>query len=99
MIKNIDITHYRKLKNLQLPFNQGVNLISGTNGTCKSSILHIIGNTFQGFKRTTTGVNSEALNIIRTINKYTNPKVERYYVAVAQRPKFKQNRTKMPLFR
>ena len=23
----------------------------------------------------------------------------RYYVAVAQRPKFKQNRTKMPLFR
>ena len=76
MIKNIDITHYRKLKNLQLPFNQGVNLISGTNGTCKSSILHIIGNTFQGFKRTTTGVNSEALNIIRTINKYTNPKVE-----------------------
>ena len=26
-------------------------------------------------------------------------KLFRYYVAVAQRPKFKQNHTKMPLFR
>ena len=76
MINAINITHYRKLKNIQLPFEPGVNLISGTNGTCKSSLLHIIGNTFQKFKRTTDGINREALGIINAINKYTNPKVE-----------------------
>lgn len=76
MIEDLNITHYRKLKNISLGFKPGVNLISGTNGTCKSSILHIIGNSFQQFKRTSNGIDSAALRIINAINKYTNPKVE-----------------------
>lgn len=76
MIDSLNITHYRKLKNISLEFKPGINLISGTNGTCKSSILHIIGNTFQKFKRTSDGIDSSALRIINVINKYTNPKVE-----------------------
>lgn len=76
MIKKLNIIHYRKLKNISLEFKPGINLISGANGTCKSSILHIIGNTFQQFKRTSNGIDSSALSIIKSINKYTNPKVE-----------------------
>lgn len=76
MITNLNIIHYRKLKNLSLAFKPGINLISGTNGTCKSSILHIIGNAFQRFKRTSDGVDSSSLSVINAINKYTNPKVE-----------------------
>lgn len=76
MIESIHITHYRKLKNISLGFKPGINLISGTNGTCKSSILHIIGNTFQQFKRTSEGIDPSALSVIKAINKHTNPKVE-----------------------
>lgn len=76
MITNLNIIHYRKLKNLSLAFKPGINLISGTNGTCKSSILHIIGNAFQRFKRTSDGVDYSSLSVINAINKYTNPKVE-----------------------
>ena len=44
MIKNINIIQYRKLKKLTLNFTKKVNAISGTNGTCKTSLLHWINN-------------------------------------------------------
>ena len=47
MIKNISIKQYRKLKNICLNFSPYINLISGGNGTCKTSLLHMIGNAFQ----------------------------------------------------
>lgn len=74
MIKQITFIHYRKLKDLTLEFKPGINIISGTNGTCKSSILHIISNSFQG-------VNSDCdktkgcLSIITKINQTINPKI------------------------
>lgn len=77
MIEKISITHYRKLKNIDFYFSPKVNVISGTNGTCKSSLLHIISNSFQKVVRTATWVNDKTcLEIIKQLNNLTNPKIE-----------------------
>lgn len=47
MIKSIKFEHYRKLKGIELNFSRGINIISGTNGTCKTSVLHIVSNSFK----------------------------------------------------
>lgn len=47
MIKKIYFRKYRKLIDMDISFNNDINVISGTNGTCKSSILHTISNSFQ----------------------------------------------------
>lgn len=70
MIKKLNFIHYRKLKNIELKFSTGVNIISGTNGTCKTSILHIISNSFQEPKSV------EAMTAIRSQNACINPKIE-----------------------
>lgn len=74
MINELNITHYRKLKNIRLEFKPGINLISGTNGTCKSSILHIISNSFQGVTTDSEELR-ECLSIITRINQSINPKI------------------------
>ncbi len=70
MIKQLNFIHYRKLKNIEIEFSKGVNIISGTNGTCKTSILHLISNSFQAPK----GV--KCMTPIRWLNNCTNPKIE-----------------------
>lgn len=74
MITKINFIHYRKLKNIELKFNPRINIISGTNGTCKSSILHIISNAFQEVKATSQDI-KECLSIISKINQTVNPKI------------------------
>ena len=37
MINKIEIKKYRKLENINFEFKEGINIISGTNGTCKTS--------------------------------------------------------------
>ena len=77
MIKRIDIVKYRKLSNMSLDFTKGVNVISGTNGTCKTSLLHIISNSFQAVKRNSSNLkNQTCLEIIKQINSVVNPKIE-----------------------
>lgn len=44
MIQKISVNQYRKLKNLDFEFSKEINVISGTNGTCKTSLLHIASN-------------------------------------------------------
>lgn len=39
MVKGIHIIKYRKLENMELEFSKGINVLSGTNGTCKTSLL------------------------------------------------------------
>ncbi len=77
MIKTLKINQYRKLKNLQLDFSPYLNVISGTNGTCKTSLLHLISNSFQAV---TTGCDwvkdGKCLAAIKSINDINNPKVE-----------------------
>lgn len=55
MVSKIHFHHYRKLKNISIDLSKNINIISGTNGTCKSSILHIISNSFQAVKSTKCG--------------------------------------------
>lgn len=77
MIKKLSITHYRKLRNIEINLVPGVNILSGTNGTCKSSILHIISNSFQSVTRTCPWVtNPNCLSCINKINSICNPKIE-----------------------
>lgn len=70
MIKSIKFEHYRKLKEIELHFSKGINIISGTNGTCKTSVLHIISNSFK------EPIKKECMRVIRVLNNSTNPKVE-----------------------
>ncbi len=77
MIRKIGVTKYRKLQNLDFEFTKGINVISGTNGTCKTSLLHMVSNSFQAVtKKCTWVLNSSCLDVIKQINSITNPKIE-----------------------
>lgn len=77
VIKTLSLTRYRKLKDIELAFVPGINILSGTNGTCKSSILHIISNSFQSVKKTDGRVHTpNSLECINKINSICNPKIE-----------------------
>lgn len=77
MVKCISISKYRKINNINLNFSNTINIISGTNGTCKSSLLHIISNSFQSVtKNDSRLIDNSCLNVINKINYLTNPKIE-----------------------
>ena len=75
MIKKIHFNQYRKLKDLDIEFTKNINIISGTNGTCKTSILHLCSNAFQAPKKDYIA-NDKVITTINTINMLTNPKIE-----------------------
>jgi AAA15 family ATPase/GTPase len=77
MVKQIKITAYKKLKNLTLNLEPGVNAISGTNGSCKTSVLHIISNSFQSVTAKNSNLTSpDALTAIKKLNSQVNTKIE-----------------------
>lgn len=77
MIKRLHINQYRKIKNLDFDFIPGLNAISGTNGTCKTSLLHLFSNSFQAVTRSCSWLtDARCLQIINAVNAITNPKVE-----------------------
>lgn len=77
MIRSININQYRKLKNIKLEFTPNLNVISGTNGTCKTSLLHLISNSCKAVTKTSSWLNDKnCLQIINSVNDVTNPKVE-----------------------
>ena len=77
MIKQINVIHYRKLKNVSLFFSRGINFIAGANGTCKSSILHMVSNSFQKITSTSAPLeDKKCLSVIKSINTNMNPKIE-----------------------
>lgn len=77
MIEKINFIKYRKLSGFSLSFVKGVNAISGTNGTCKTSLLHLFSNSFQAPKTTCDFINDKkCLKIISSVNSIMNPKVE-----------------------
>lgn len=94
MIKKISIIHYRKLKNLMLDFSPQINFISGANGTCKSSLLHIISNAFQRVVAKKANLSDpNSISVINAINAGVNLKIEaltrdaKYYKDPAEKTK------------
>lgn len=77
MIKQLHINQYRKIKDMDFDFTPGLNTISGTNGTCKTSLLHLFSNSFQAVTRSCPWLtDARCLQIINAVNAITNPKVE-----------------------
>lgn len=77
MIRSIYIDQYRKLQNLRISMSESLNAIAGTNGTCKTSLLHMISNSFQIVASTSEWVkDSNCLKIIKSVNDSLNPKIE-----------------------
>lgn len=77
MIKRLHIIQYRKIRDLDFDFTPGINAISGTNGTCKTSLLHLFSNSFQAVTRNCPWLmDAKCLQIINAVNAITNPKVE-----------------------
>lgn len=78
MINYLRIKHYRKLKNIDIDLSKRINIISGTNGTCKSSILYMVSNAFQEVKTTAEWLNDkDVLKNIKGANNGINLKIER----------------------
>ena len=77
MIRSLTINRYRKFRDITLDFRNDINAISGTNGTCKTSLLHLISNSFQAVHSKCPWVRDpKCLPIISAINSMVNPKVE-----------------------
>lgn len=77
MSKTLDIKSYRKLIDVSLELSPNINLISGTNGTCKSSILYLLSNSYQQKVSTNAyGNMKNCINTINNINNIMNPKIE-----------------------
>lgn len=77
MIKKIEIVKYKKLSNLTFEFGKRVNAVSGANSTCKTSLLHIISNSFQAPTKTADWIiDKKCISIINALNYMTNPKIE-----------------------
>ncbi len=77
MIKGIHIKQYRKLKNIDIDFSNAITVISGTNGTCKSSLLYLVSNSFQEVKATAPWIkDSTVIKNIKSINSGINLKIE-----------------------
>ena len=78
MIKTLHINKYKKLADIDLDFDSGVNAISGANGTCKSSLLHVVSNAFQSVSSDDGRLaNNDALSVLRTLNNQVNVKIEK----------------------
>lgn len=76
MIKNIHINKYKKLSNIDLNFEQGINIIAGANGTCKTSILHLLTNSLKNVNSNNSQELKKCLKTIKKLNDKINLKVE-----------------------
>ena len=77
MIRKIHVVKYRKLEDMDFEFSKGINVISGTNGTCKTSLLYMVSNAYQAVTKKCDWIqNTACLDIIKQINSMTNPKIE-----------------------
>jgi len=77
MIDKIEIRKYRKLDSIEINLNHSINIISGTNGTCKSSILYMVSNAFKAVsKKQPRLIKADSIDVIKKVNNIVNPKIE-----------------------
>ena len=72
MVKKIHINRYKKFSNIDFNFHEKINVIAGANGTCKTSLLHLISNAFQKPIYSVT----PCIKIINKLNYNVNLKME-----------------------
>lgn len=71
------MVRYRKLQNLEFSFSKKINVLSGTNGTCKTSLLHMVSNSFQAVTQKCDWTQDKScLEVIKQVNSLVNPKIE-----------------------
>lgn len=74
----LEFIKYRKFENITFEFNKNINIIAGVNGTCKSSLLYVISNSFKKIDKNFKDLKDEkCTDIIKKINKEINPKLEK----------------------
>ncbi|MBQ9124907.1 MAG: AAA family ATPase [Acholeplasmatales bacterium] len=77
MIKELQVIKYRKLSNINFDFSSGINLISGGNGTCKSSLLYLISNSFSKCLSSNNNLNDKnCIKILSSVTDNWNLKME-----------------------
>lgn len=77
LIRKINVVRYRKLQNLEFSFSKKINVLSGTNGTCKTSLLHMVSNSFQAVTQKCDWTQDKScLEVIKQVNSLVNPKIE-----------------------
>lgn len=78
MVKRLEIHKYKKLADINIDFTPGVNAISGTNGTCKTTLLHIASNAFQAVTQKDPRLeDASALKRVNQLNAQVNTKMEK----------------------
>ena len=77
MINRIEFIQYRKLKNIAIDFVEGINAIAGTNGTCKSTLLHLFSNSFQRVNSKSSLIADQScLGVLSSLKPSINAKIE-----------------------
>ncbi|TYL42367.1 ATP-dependent endonuclease [Dickeya sp. ws52] len=77
MIEKIIINKYKKLEDIDFSFTPKMNVISGTNGTCKTTLLHIVSNAFKAAKVSSDNYsNASCVKVVKNNNIIINPKIE-----------------------
>ena len=77
MVKKIKFSHYRKFKDdSDFEFFPNINIISGSNGTCKTSLLHIITNSYQSVKTKNPRIQEGYIPIFNKLAEGRNLKLE-----------------------
>lgn len=77
MIEKIIINKYKKLEDIDFSFTPKINVISGTNGTCKTTLLHIVSNAFKAAKVVSDNYsNAACVKVVKNNNIIVNPKIE-----------------------
>ncbi len=80
MIKSIKFIKYKKFQDMEFTFSTDkLNMISGQNGTGKSSLLYLVSNSFQEPTKSQDLSNEQkgCLDQIKNINHIFNPKIEK----------------------
>ncbi|MEI0492988.1 AAA family ATPase [Brachyspira intermedia] len=74
----LEFIKYRKFENITFEFNKNINIIAGVNGTCKSSLLYVISNSFKKIDKNFEYLkDKQFITITNKITKEINPKLEK----------------------
>lgn len=77
MIEKITFLRYKRFNEIEIPIGKGVTAIMGVNATCKSSLLHIISNSYKAIPQSSDYcTDPDCIKTINAINQMINPKIE-----------------------